>query len=570
MKERGQSFLGGAALLMAAAVTVKVIGALFKLPLTRILGGGGMGYFMTAYGFFNPIYALSVAGFPVAVSKLTAQSAALGQKALTQRILTTAAVCFPLIGFVLAAVIFFGAPLFVAAVGNPDALGAVRAIAPAIFFACVSAVFRGHFEGMRNMRPTAFSQVTEALVKLAAGITFAQACVSDGWRQYETDKMVFGVAVQTAQQAQAVIAPKAAAAAICAVSLSTAAGCMFIMIRYALKKQPPAKASPSAEGFFSLARRLLAYALPVCLGALVINLTSLIDLVSVMNRLRLAAQTNIGALIASHPGAMLDAIPQKELANFLYGSYTGLAVTVFNMVPAITASLGVSALPMISALHAKRQRAKLRDAVQTVLFTTAAVSVPAGLGIFVMARPVLMLLFGDNPAEVAVAAGLLQTLGIAVIFVAVATPISSMLQAVGRVYAPLWLMLIGGTVKLVTNYLLVSVPSVNIKGAPVGTLACYLIVFFGGCAVLTKAIDANTNLVAIFSRPLAGGLVCCGAARGGYLFLSARVSLPAATLFAVLLGGAVYVLTMLILCTIAPADYSPWMRAPKFAKALEK
>jgi O-antigen/teichoic acid export membrane protein len=186
---------------------------------------------------------------------------------------------------------------------------------------------------------------------------------------------------------------------------------------------------------------------------------------------------------------------------------------------------------MISALHAKRQRAKLRDAVQTVLFTTAAVSVPAGLGIFVMARPVLMLLFGDNPAEVAVAAGLLQTLGIAVIFVAVATPISSMLQAVGRVYAPLWLMLIGGTVKLVT---LSAVRAFcNIKGAPVGTLACINCVFrrLRGAELAIEPTQPGRN---IFTSA-GGGLVCCGPP-GGYLFERARYLCPPRP-FSVLLGA---------------------------------
>ncbi|MEG1848948.1 MAG: oligosaccharide flippase family protein [Oscillospiraceae bacterium] len=137
MREKGQSFLGGAAVLMAAALVVKTIGALFKIPLTQIIGGSGMGYFMTAYGFFNPIYALSVAGFPVAVSKLTAQSLALGRRDEAREILTAALLVFLPVGLLLSAGIFFGANRFVTLIGNPGAGQAVLAIAPAVFLAFV-------------------------------------------------------------------------------------------------------------------------------------------------------------------------------------------------------------------------------------------------------------------------------------------------------------------------------------------------------------------------------------------------------------------------------------------------
>ncbi|MEG1848949.1 MAG: oligosaccharide flippase family protein, partial [Oscillospiraceae bacterium] len=397
---------------------------------------------------------------------------------------------------------------------------------------------------MRTMAPPAATQVTEALVKLGAGIFLSLHCVRMGYAQYALDNMVFGVPVESAQQALTVIAPRAAAAAICGVTISTAAGSLYMALRWLATSRGTAA---SKGNILRLSRQLLRVAFPVCLGALVINLTSVIDLFSVMNRLGAAVSSGLPALIASHPGAGLGNMPETEIPNFLYGSYTGLAVTVFNLIPAMTASLGVSALPMMSALHAKGQRARLRLTVESILRVTAMVAVPAGMGLAVMARPILLLLFTQNPAETAVAAPLLQMLGAAVMFVAVAAPICSMLQAVGKVYTPVGLMLLGGSAKLTVNFLLVASPSINIKGAPVGTLLCYLIFMLGGVSALMRAVQTDINLVGIFAKPLAGGSVCCAVAYGSYRWLFGVSQNRLSVIPAVALGGCCYLGVLLLL-----------------------
>lgn len=566
MREKSQSFAAGAAVLMAAALVVKVIGALFKIPLTRILGGGGMGYFMTAYGFFNPIYALSVAGFPVAVSRLTARSVALGRRGDADKILNTALLLFPAIGLALSAAIYFGAGTFVSAVGNPAAHRAVLAIAPAVFFCCITAVFRGHFEGKRNMVPTAFSQVAEAVVKLGAGIYFAISCVDWGYRQYQTDKIVFDVAVDTLEQAQAVIAPYAAAAAVAGVTVSTAAGCLFIALRYAFA--PRRTFGERSDAHY--AAPLLKMALPVCLGALVVNLTSMIDLVSVMNSLARAVAGDFAALAAGYPNAGLDAMPREEIPNFLFGSYSGLAVTVFNLVPALTATLGVCALPMVSAMAAKGNRARLRAAIEAVLRITAVVAVPMGMGLAVMAQPILSILFSGNPAEVAVAVKLLRPLGAAAVFVSAVAPINSMLQAMGRVYTPVRLMLVGGCLKLVINLALVRIPSVNIFGAPWGTIACYLFLMLAGCRALTREDGGDINLVGIFARPLAAGAACCAAAYASHRLLGSIIFNEVMRLLISMgLGAVCYLAGLAMLRALPREDFVLFLSDSKFTKILE-
>lgn len=538
--------MSGAATLMLAAVVVKIIGALFKIPLTRILGGEGMGYYMTAYSVFNPIYALSVAGFPVAVSKLTASAIAKGRRRERQRIMSVALVLFPLIGLLLFGVIYFTAPFFVTVVGNQNALRSVRAIAPAVFFCCITSVFRGYYEGSRNMVPTAFSQVVEAVVKLVVGLFLAFRCVEGGLYSFSTTGSVFGVAVTSRAQAMTVLAPYAAAAAVSGVAISTAAGSVVIALYHLLQKGETASSGPSSMSSAKAASLLLGMALPVSAGALVTNISSIVDLVSVMNRISFAAQHDWEALCRSHPDAMLQSMHAERVANFLYGSYTGLAITIFNLVPALTAALGTCALPMIAALSSQGRMAQLRQQVESVIRVTIILAMPMGLGICCLSGPILSTIFDSNPIEVAIAAQLLRPMGIAAVFVAVSGAVNSMLQAVGRVYVPVKMMLGGALIKFLINWALISVPAINISGAPWGTLGCYLFIMLGGTAVLMRTIDGNIGLFPMFLRPLFSSAFCCMTALWVLGALEGRYSDRLALVLSILCGGCVYLVTLLL------------------------
>ncbi len=552
MNRKGQSFAAGAATLMASALVVKIIGMLFKIPLTRMLGGEGMGYYMTAYSIFNPIYALCVAGFPVAVSRLTASSLARHRNDEPHRILTVALFLFLPIGLGCAAAIYFAAPLFVKIVGNEAAIAAVRSIAPAVFFCCISAVFRGYYEGSRNMVPTAVSQVVEASVKLGAGIFCAMRTLRVQLAHFAAGEPVCGVIVTSLQDAQTVIAPYAAAAAISGVTISTLAGSAVLALCYA--GEPQGKATQMVEHSAPhYAKSLLVTALPVCAGALVVNLSSLIDLMSVINRLNLAVVRGWETICLSHPQAGLEGMEAERIGNFLFGSYSGLAMTIFHLVPALTASFGVCALPLIASLAARGNRAALRRTVDSVLRITVLVALPLGFGMSCMAGPILELLFSSNPEEISVAVGLLRPLGVAAVFVAISGCVNSMLQALGWVMVPVRLMLCGAAVKLAVNWVLIAQPGINISGAPWGTLCCYLLMALMGCSALERATEGQLNLVSIFAKPLLSTLLCCATAlmtRRFLAFLDPRLC----TLLAAAAAGLCYLAAILLLGALREED----------------
>ena len=170
---RKQSFWKGSALLLASAMIAKLLGACFKIPLTNVLGGTGMGYFSTAYGLLLPVYALSVTGLSAAVAQTVSRAAALEHWAEVRRIRDTARLACGVLGLFLSLCMFLLAEPFAALVAaQPYALFSLLAIAPAALFGCLTAVERGYWEGLQNMTPTAVSQALEAVAMLRKAPAF--------------------------------------------------------------------------------------------------------------------------------------------------------------------------------------------------------------------------------------------------------------------------------------------------------------------------------------------------------------------------------------------------------------
>lgn len=192
-----QGFLHGAFILMFGVLLVKAIGALFKIPLSSIITEDGMGYFSTAYSFFNVLFSLSTVGFPVAVARLTAAEDALGHFRDVRQIKAAALPVFSVIGVLCALLMASFAPLYTHLVQSPGALFSMLALAPCAALCSISSVYRGYFEGLRNMLPTARSQVAESLGKLIFGLSGAIFVMYMGTRELQVSGTVFGCTVKS-------------------------------------------------------------------------------------------------------------------------------------------------------------------------------------------------------------------------------------------------------------------------------------------------------------------------------------------------------------------------------------
>lgn len=568
-----QSFLHGALILMSATILVKIIGYFFKVPLKGIIGVSGFGYFNAAYGLFNTLYALSVAGMPIAVARMVAQNMQQGRYQdvrKIKRISTWAFVCTGLLGTLF---MFLGAGPYVAFAENPNAFPAVFIMAPAIFFVCLSSSYRGYYEGLRNMYPTAYSQVTEALVKLACGLLFASAAIKWGLSQYASEGTVFGKAVSTMEEAQLAVLPYGAAGAILGIVVSTVAGSFFLWV-YSRRRGDSIttgmlESSAPAASSKVILKQLWTIAIPICLGALALNITTLIDVSSLTNRLSTALANGKETVLGIYRGIIPESTPLSEIPNYLFGAYN-MSVTLFNLIPALTTTFGVSALPAVTAAWASRNQNELRRNIESVWRVTSLIAFPAGFGICALAEPILTLVYKADPASIPIATPILRVLGIAAIFVALSSPTNSMLQAVGRVGVPVKLMLIGGALKLLVNFSLVPIPEINIQGAPYGTLLCYALIVVVSIPVLCHSAGIPLRFGKVFLKPLLAGAMCGIGSWATYGLLSHIAGNTISSLVAMGIGGIVYVLTLFSMKAIVKYDVLMLPGGEKIAKLLEK
>ena len=503
-----QSFLFGSAILILSAVASKLAGALFRIPLANMLGGTGMGYFSSAYGIFMTVYAISATGLPAAVAKVTAENSALERYANLRRVKSSALLFFSFAGLAFTALMLILAYTFcIYFGGGKSALPAVIAISPSIFFCSVTSVYRGYYEGMRNMFPTAVSQIIEGLVKLCTGLALC-LYVLNNQQNFEKYFIYF-------DDCENPILPIAAAASVFGVTLSTAAGMLFLLIRDVWGRDGiSSEQIAETNGKNRIDRRktilseLLKTAVPIAVGALVTNLTSLIDVVTIMRSLGKAAERAPHYFTELTGGTAVS-----ELPNFLFGCFTGLAVTVFNLVPSFTNMFGKGILPAVSEAFAEKNMPKLREHTQKAIFATALVAFPSAVGISVLSEEILRVLFPSKPVETHICAPSLSILGIAVAFLCVSSTVFAILQAIGRPELPVKLMLIGVCVKLAGNLLLVPIPELNISGAAISTLLCYAAICIPACSVIIKLTNVDKNeLMSLLYKIIFSSVLCGGGA----------------------------------------------------------
>ncbi|MDR0975249.1 MAG: oligosaccharide flippase family protein, partial [Ruminococcus sp.] len=366
-----QSFLYGSFILIISVVITKVIGAVFRIPLANLLGGVGMGYYSAAYGVFMPVYAVTAAGLPSAVAKIVSENAAASRYENIRKIKRVSLIAFTLAGLFFTLISIPAAFIFIKVSDNPEALLPVLTILPAVFFGSVSCVLRGYYEGLRNMHPTAISQVIEAVAKLALGLALTIAVLNMPSAEYAN---IFGKLSRLSA---------AAAAAILGVTLSAVSSVIYLLIRGAFKDDFPEKnTDKKTQTAREILSPLVKTAVPIALGALVTNLTSLIDITTTIPSLKAAINASITPFLP-----ILEAgVPEAELAPFIFGSFTGLAVTIFTLIPSFTNMFGKSALPLIAETVSKEDG---KSHIENVIFTAAAVAFPGGVGISLLSGEIL-------------------------------------------------------------------------------------------------------------------------------------------------------------------------------------
>lgn len=491
-----QNFMRGAAILAIAGALSKALGALYRIPLARMIGDEGMGLYQLAYPIYTTILSLATAGIPVAISVIISKREAEHCEGDIQRVFRVSLLLLFLFGMFLTLLILGGAP-FIARwfLHNEKAYWPIMAVAPAIFISSIMSVFRGYFQGQQMMTPTAVSQVIEQFFRVGSILIMAVLLLPYGLEY-------------------------AAAGATGGAVFGTLAGLSVMFLYYVRYRHVQGKeqaASPvSALTGRDIARELLRLAVPVSLGAIVLPLVQCLD----------------AAIV---PGRLLYLGYSLERSTGLYGQLSGMAAVLISFPTIFTIAISTSLVPAVAEAFSHRRFEELHERINYACRSGMIISIPAAAGMCALAVPICDLLFNQPEAG-----RCLAPLAFSAITLAAFQISSASLQGIGKPQIVMHHLIVIGICKVVFNYSLTSIPALNVQGAAIGTVAAF---FVGAMLNLislrrhTKVRYEMRHLIRISLISLVMGI----AARGSYCCLvAANLSSYKAACCGILVGVIFY------------------------------
>lgn len=456
-ESKGQNYLHGATILAAGVVIMKILGAIYKIPLGNILGDEGYAYFLVAYNIYNLLLTVATAGFPVALSRMISEANTLGRPMQVRRTFNVALITFAILGAVGTIVMYLFPTELAVMMEEPRAAQSIWVLSQAVLLACLTSAYRGHAQGLSNMTPTTIGQVLEVLIKVIVGLTLA-------WYLTKIGKSL----------------PIASAGAIFGVVIGGVAALayMFIFKARHYKKQPQ-KNPDVPDSCSRIFLRLMRIGVPITLGASVMSLITLIDTKLVLNRLQSAAGFS------------------QDMASVLYGVY-GKAMTLYNLPAAFITPLTISVVPAISACVARRAYEESSDIAESSVRIASVIAMPMAVGLSVLSYPIMRVLYRSSHESGPM---LLCLMGIASFFVCIALITTAILQAHGNEKYPVYSMIAGGLTKIGVNWILVGNPEINIYGAPIGTICCYVVMCLINIYFMCRCMERSPSLTRMFLRP---------------------------------------------------------------------
>lgn len=452
-----QSFLTGALILMIANAISKVLGAVFKIPLTYILKEEGMAVFNIAFEVYIMFLAFIISGLPFAISKLVAEATERKEEGRAHKIVAVSTWILIVIGIMGSAALYFGAEFFALAMKEEKAVWAIRVIAPSIFFVALGTSFKSYYQGISNMIPTAVSQVAESVIKLAAGYYLAVALIK------------FGV-------------EKTAGGAIMGVTAGEIAATAILMLVYLWGRN---KVYIKSDGgsVCEIIKSLLAIALPLLCASVVSNAINVADTTLIRSRL-------------------LDAGFTSEEARFLYGAYTGYALTVFHLPVGILGTLGVSILPVIAGAIAVGNNKKARLATDMGIRIAIMLSLPCAVVMYMLSSEILSVLFHNVSS-----AQMLKVVAPCAVMMCASQIMGAILQSAGKIMLPFYNSLAGAAVKLGMSYYLIGNSDINIYGSAISSIAAFTLVMILNLLSVRKHLCLKQNIMAIIIKPASAAAV---------------------------------------------------------------
>ena len=439
MKDKKGKIVKNATVLGLSAFFSKLLGAIYRVPLTNMLGTLGLGIYQLIF----PVYALlldfSGAGVPSALSRLISLDKSKNEGLPAQKYLSVAVKLFLILGLIFSVVMFVFGQSISTLQGNSNATLGYMSLAPSVLLVSLLSCLRGYFQGHTNMVPTAVSQIVEQTFKLVLGLLFVRLALPN--------------------------IRLAVAGATLGITFSEMLALLYMAFVY-FRNKPKHKLTTkrvSAVEFKSIAKKIIKVTIPITLVGILLPLSHVIDSFVVVN------------ILSTY----------RQDATALYGILSGVVCTVIGLPVAICYGISTVAIPVVSGSRTEIERRK--NANKTVCLTIL-VALPCAVACAVFAPLIIKILFvrlkGD---EFSIAVGLLRVSSINVLLLSLLQTTNAVLIGQGRLYTPVVVLALGVVIKTILSIVLLKIPTINIYGNAIGVIACYFTV----CLI---------NLILIFSR----------------------------------------------------------------------
>ena len=530
--------LKGTAILGIAGIFVKILGAVFRIPLTALIGTEGMAYYGYAYPLYSLFLVIATAGIPVAISRMVSEKIAYNDFSGAQRVFRVSRWLLLAIGVFAFAVCFFGAELIAKYVSKDmGAVLPIEAIAPALIFVPVMSAYRGYFQGRQNMNPTAISQFIEQIFRVAVGLILASVMVAQGLEM-------------------------AAAGATFGATVGSIAGLLIIMLIYALNKKAINyhirqsrqihTERRKKEKTMAIVKQILIIAIPITIGASILPLVNFADSAIVTRRLLDGGFTDVEA---------------REL----WGQLSGYCNTMVGLPQVLTQAVAVAMVPAIAAAYKLRNRAEIDENINLGMRISMIIGMPCAAGMIALAEPILLLLFSSEAASAISAAPTLMVMCLGVPLMALLQTTNGILQGVNRQVLPMKNLAIGAVAKIILTYVLVAIPSLNIKGAAIGSVFVYGIALILNLRDMKRYTKVRVDFMLTYIKPTAASVIMGVCAFASYKILfGALGSNSLATLGAVVVGVIVYAVLILATKAITKEEIGRLPKGGKLVKILDK
>lgn len=420
-----KSILNGAISMAAATLIVKIIGVIYKVPLTYILGDEGMGYFNSAYTVYGFFYVISSAGIPKAITMLIARSSDNDGEVIG--ICRSLFKMFAVVGTALTAVFIILARPLSLLIGSSGAYPSILVIGPSIFLVTLSGVLRGYVNGRSDLAPIALSQLIEAFCKLLLGLALALL----------GKKLLLPL-------------PIISALAILGITLGSFFSLIYIYVSCFGKKERIRKSVISSQQRREIFKSIVTQAIPLTLSSAIGSLSGVLDLGIVINALRAQGYSEIAA-------------------NSVYGNYSTLAVPMIGLVSAMLLPVSMTILPKLSTLTPKSK--EFAETFGNGCLITIALSAPVSLMFFLYPFDILDILFKSSQS--AIAAPALASLSLSATLLPLLTVVNTALEASGKMSCALISLSAGVVLKTAISVVLIPRPEIGVIGAAIGTVASY-------------------------------------------------------------------------------------------------